>query len=241
MNSHTIKTRRTSSLFVSSVALLFVFVLFLQRPTYAQEMQRGVSVQMPVTGHATSMPEADQNDAWVVAVTADGSLSFGADAMTPEGLADWMKTHPRNREAKLYIKADARAPFASVGQVLEVGRQALFEAPVLLTSQREPTAAGTVVPPNGLEVLIAPSLPAGTVATVVQLLNSGQQRPLLRVNGDEISWSALESTLRQHFQKGDEKVVLLKADGQLPFADVVHVIDTCHSAGAKVILATPQP
>src|SRR6266568_1495684 len=121
-------------------------------PSHTQEMQRGVSVQMPVTSHATSMPEADQNDAWVVAVTADGSLYLGADAMTPEGLADWMKTHPRNREAKLYIKADARAPFASVGQVLEVGRRALFETPVLLTSKREPIAVGTVAPPNGLEV-----------------------------------------------------------------------------------------
>ncbi len=46
-----------------------------------------------------------------------------------------MKTHPRNREAKLYIKADARAPFASVEQVLAIGCRSLFETPVLLTSQ----------------------------------------------------------------------------------------------------------
>ena len=59
-----------------------------------------------------------------------------------------MKTHPRNREAKLYIKADARAPFTSVEKVIDVGRQALFQTPVLLTSQREPIAAGTVVPPK---------------------------------------------------------------------------------------------
>jgi biopolymer transport protein TolR len=240
MNSHVIKTRRTSNLFVASVALLFVFVLFPQHPSHAQEMQRGVSVQMPVTSNATSVPDADHNDAWVVTVTGDGSLYFGADPMTREGLADWMKTHPRNREAKLYIKADARAPFASVEQVLEVGRRALFEAPVLLTSQREPIAAGTIVPPNGLEVLIAPTLPAGTVATVVQLLNSGQQRPLLRVNGDEISWSALEGTLRRHFQKGDEKIILLKADQRLPFGQVVQVIDVCRSTGAKVFLPTPE-
>jgi len=95
------------------------------------------------------------------------------------------------------------------------------------------------VPPNGLEVLVGPSLPAGTVATVVQLLNSGQHRPLLKVNGDEISWSALEGTLRQHFQKGDEKVILLKADEQLPFGQVVQVIDMCRATQAKVVLDTP--
>ena len=95
------------------------------------------------------------------------------------------------------------------------------------------------MPPNGLEVLAGPSLPAGTIATVVQLLSSGQPRPLLRVNGDEISWSALEGTLRRHFQKGDEKVILLKADEHLPFAQVVQVIDTCRATGAKIVLATP--
>jgi biopolymer transport protein ExbD len=89
-------------------------------------------------------------------------------------------------------------------------------------------------------VLIAPALPAGGVATVVELLSSGQQRPLLKVNGDEISWSALEHTLRLHFQKGDEKVVLLKADEQLPFGQVVQVIDMCRATGAKVVVGTSE-
>jgi biopolymer transport protein ExbD len=230
-------TRSSTTFFVLTVAAA---LLFAPIASQSQEMQRGVSVQMPVTTNATSVPDADQNDAWVVAVTADGSLYFGADPMTRQSLADWMKTHPRNREAKLYIKADARAPFASVEQVLEVGRRAFFETPVLLTSQREPIPAGTVAPPNGLEVQIAPALPAGAVATVVQLLNSGQQRPLLRVNGDETSWSALGDTLTPHFQKGDEKMILLKADEQLKFGQVVQAIDVCRSTGAKVFLPTPE-
>lgn len=239
MKSFTINTRASSNLFALTVIALGATLLFTPRAGHTQEMQRGVSVQMPIASNATAVPDADHNDAWVVAVTADGSLYFGADPLTREALADWMKTHPRNREAKLYVKADARAPFASVEQVLEVGRRALFEAPVLLTSQREPVAAGTVMPPNGLEVQIA-QLPAGAVATVVQLINSGQQRPVLRVNGDEISWSGLEGTLRRHFQKGDEKMILLKADQRLPFGQVVQVIDVCRSTGAKVFLPTPE-
>jgi len=127
-----------------------------------------------------------------------------------------------------------------VEQVLEIGRQANFDTPILLTAQREPTVPGTMVSPNGLEVVIGPATPAGTVATVVQLLNSGQQRPLLRVNGDEISWSALQGTLAQHFQKGDEKVVLLKADGRLPFGQVAQAIDVCRSTGAKVFLPASE-
>jgi biopolymer transport protein ExbD len=200
-------------------------------------LQKGISVQLPATSNAVSVPEADNQDAWIVTVTTDGSMYFGTDPVTPAGLADQMKSHPRNREQKLYIKADARTPFADVERVLEAGPSAFFETAVLLTAQPESPQAG-MVPPRGLEVLISPALPVGKVATIVQLLNSGRQSPSLRINGDQIPWPALQSTLRQHFEKGDDRVILLKADGQLPFADIAHVIDACRSAGAKVVLAT---
>ncbi|PYX70114.1 MAG: hypothetical protein DMG78_19755 [Acidobacteria bacterium] len=207
--------------------------------SHAQQLRQGVTVQMAHTASAVPYPAADDDDAWIVVVTADGDLYFGVKPVTPDQLLEEMKATPRQRDAKLYIKADARAPFANVVRVLQAGREVAFEAPVLLTAQSLSPAPGTVVPPNGLEVLTGPALPAGGVATVVQLLNSGQQKPLLRVNGDEVSWSALEGTLRQHFQKGDEKVILLKADEQLPFGQVVQVIDMCRATKAKVVLDTP--
>jgi biopolymer transport protein ExbD len=199
-------------------------------------MQQGISVQMPQTNSAVPMPEADNEDAWIVTVTADGSMYFGTDPVTAASLADEMKRRPRNREQKLYVKADARTAFAHVERALEAGRSVFFETAVMLTSQAESPVPGTIVSPKGLEVLVGRALPAGTVTTVVQLLNSGRQRPALTINGDEISWSALESTLRRHFQKGDEKVVLLKADARLPFADVVQAVDACRAIGAKVVL-----
>jgi len=60
-------------------------------------MQRGVSVQLAVTNNATPMPEADNEDAWIVTVTADGQIYFGTDPVTPAGLADELKRRPRNR------------------------------------------------------------------------------------------------------------------------------------------------
>jgi len=200
-------------------------------------LQRGISVQMASTSSAAPMPDADKQDAWIVAVTAEGDVDFGIDPVSPAALADEMKSRPRNREQKLYIKADARVPFADVEKVLAAGRTVFFETAVLLTAQPETPQSG-MVPPMGLEVLISPALPAGKVTTVVQLLNSGRQSPSLRINGDQIAGSALLSTLRQHFEKGDDRVILLKADGQLPFADIVHVIDVCHAAGVRVVLAT---
>ena len=203
-------------------------------------MQRGVSVQLAVTNNATPMPEADNGGAWIVTVTAEGAMYFGTNPVAAASLADEMKSRPRNREQKLYVKADARAPFANVARVLEAGSEVSLEAAVLLTAQPVASKSGTVVPPKGLEVLIGPRPPAAAVATVVQLLNPAHQEPLLRVNGDEIPWSALEGTLRRHFQKGDEKVILLKADEQLPFGQVVQAIDMCRATGAKIVLATPQ-
>jgi len=114
-------------------------------------------------------------------------------------------------------------------------RAAGVEAAALLTAQPEPSQPGTVVPPNGLEVLIAS--PSGSQSTVVQVLSSGQQWPMLKINNDQIPWLAPQSTLRQLFQNRSERVVLVKADGRLPFAAVVNVIDICRSAGATVVLA----
>lgn len=208
-----------------------------QAQAQTQPHRRGVSVQMAVTRSASPMPEADNFDAWIVTVAADGSLYFRIDPMTPDELAEWMKAHPRNRDARLYIKADARAPFASVEKVLEIGRATEFATPVLLTAQAEHNAPGTMVPPKGVDVSLG-STPSGTIATLVELLPSGQEPPLL-INNDQTSWSALENALTRRFQKGDEKLVLLRADAGLPFAVVVRAIDSCRAAGAKVHLAEP--
>lgn len=238
MNSLTISTIRKSKHFMLTVASVLAIVLSAR--SNAQELQQGISVEMPAATNSAPMPEADDENAWIVTVTADGSLYFGIDPVTSESLLDAMKRRPRNRAAKLYIKADARAPFAHVEKVLEAARVDFFQSAVLLTSQPEASNHGTLVPPKGLEVMIASAAPAGALATVVELRDSGLQPPTLKINNDQISWSALQTTLKQHFQKGDEKAILVRADRQMPFAQVAHAIDICRSTGATVALATPE-
>jgi len=201
-------------------------------------LQKGISVQMPSTSNAVAMPEADNEDAWIVTVTADGSMYFGTDPFTATSLADEMKKRPRKREQKLYVKADARAPYGDVEKALAAARVDLFETSVLLTSNADSSEPGTIVSPTGLEVQLVPA--AGLQPTEVQLINWGQHVPTLKINNRQIPLANLQNTLTQIFQNRSEKVVLVKADGQLPFADVVHVIDACHSAAAKVVLPTPQ-
>jgi biopolymer transport protein ExbD len=202
---------------------------------------------MPVTGHATPMPEADDENAWIVTITAGGSLYFGTSQVTPAGLMEQMKIHPRIRSQKLYIKADARAPYASVEKALAAARVDLFEGAVLLTSQAstEPgssgpasTEPGSPVSPQGLEVLFVP--PAGAHPVDVQVTHSTEQPPILQINNRRIPLANLVNMLTMIFQNRPERAVVLKADGQLPFGDVASLIDECHSTGATVIVPTPQ-
>jgi len=198
-------------------------------------MRQGVSVQLAPTSNATPMPEADSEDAWIVAVAADGKIYFGTEPVTPASLVDEMKARPRNRDAKLYIKADARASFGDVEKVLNVAKPDLFESAVLLTNQNETSALGKLVAPKGLEVLLT-SAPSDAV--VVEVHNSAQSRPSLKVNHREIAASNLQAALNQSLQNRTDRVVEIKAEGSLPFAQVAQVIDACTSVKAKVVLLT---
>ncbi len=214
--------------------MLFVcLIVFAVTNAIAQApvLTKGVSVQLALTGNAVSFPAADNQDAWIIAATADGRLFFGVRPVTEASLTQEMKITPRNREAKLYIKADARAPFSTVKQALHAAHDDLFETAVLLTEQPHHPADGQIVPPDGLEVRLG--LPSAK-ATVVQLHNSGNPRPALKVNDQEIPWSELQSALEQ---APERKLVVVEAEGNLPFAEVVKVLDLSRSIGAKVAVS----
>jgi biopolymer transport protein ExbD len=49
-------------------------------------------------------------------------------------------------------------------------------------------------------------------------------------------WENLHDTLRQVLENRTEKVIVVKANRQVAFAQLVRVIDTCRSVGANVIL-----
>lgn len=203
-----------------------------------QAMQKGISVELPITSNAAPMPDADNEGALIVSITDSSGVYFGIDPIAPAALSEKVKASLSSQKM-LYIKADARAPYADVMQVLHAARSAGVEATTLLTAQRDSPELGAVVPPKGLEVLIGPSFPSGSVLATIQLLNSGRQQPILKINHEQISWETLESALKQLLQNRSGKLTLLTADRLLPFADVVQVIDICQATGAKVLLVAP--
>jgi biopolymer transport protein ExbD len=73
----------------------------------------------------------------------------------------------------------------------------------------------------------------------VRALDSGQGGSVVEINHQRIPLTSLPNALSQTLQNRENKVVLVTGGGKLPFADVVHVIDVCRAAGAKVVLDTP--
>ena len=223
-----------------SVCLLAVSVGWTGAPNASSQippLQKGVSVQMAVTNNASPMPDADKQDAWVIAVTATGELYFGTQPVTAEQLVEEMKMHPRNRNAKIYIKADSRAPYANVKKALEAAKSVLF-------LRCRPSHEAARVPGDGNDdsaqrpgiLLTAPS----SQAVPVRVLASGQKLPELEVNDRAVSVAGLQSALNQALQNRSEKAVQISADSQLSFAQVVAVIDAIRSVGAKTVLPASE-
>ena len=119
-------------------------------------LQRGVSVQMPVTRNAVAVPAADTQDALVVALTADGIAYLRADQLATAALADRVRAALSTRSDKtLYIKADARVPYARLVEVIDALQTSGIDGLTLLTAQQDVAdQKSRPVPPKGLEMRV---------------------------------------------------------------------------------------
>lgn len=116
-------------------------------------LQRGVSVQMPVTRNAVAVPAADTRDALVVALTADGTVYLRADQLPTSALAVRVRSALSTRRDKtLYIKADARVPYARLVEVIDALQTSGVNGLTLLTAQPDVAdQKSRPVSPKGLE------------------------------------------------------------------------------------------
>ena len=104
-------------------------------------LQHGVSVDLAKVNNPNQMPDADKEDALLVAVMRDGKVYFGSDRIEPDKLTEKIKDKLSNRTDKtVYVKADARAKFGNVVEVVDDVRSAGVDKLGLLTDQRKPLA-----------------------------------------------------------------------------------------------------
>ena len=119
-------------------------------------LQRGVSVQLAVTSNAVAVPNADKQDALVVALTADGSIYLRANPVATPDLADRVRSMLTTRKDKtLYIKADARVPYARLVEVMDAVQKSGVEGLTFLTAQQDAADQGRrPVSQKGLELRV---------------------------------------------------------------------------------------
>jgi len=148
---------------VHSVAFLVVAtVLSLVPRSTAQALQKGISVELAPTSSAVPVPDADKQDATIITVTETGKLYFGIDMLTPDALQEKLKARASHHAQTLYIKADAKAPYAYVMKVLDAAHIAGIASVTLLTNQPIGMRAGTPVSPLGIEMELARHSPEAT-------------------------------------------------------------------------------
>jgi biopolymer transport protein ExbD len=101
-------------------------------------LSKGVNVDMVKTKNPIKMQEADKEDAVLIAITRDDKvyLSPGNTLIAPDQLGPKVKDLQTNRTDKtVYIKADARARFAGVTDVIDNLRTAGVDSVGLLTEE----------------------------------------------------------------------------------------------------------
>ena len=108
-------------------------------------LQKGISVDLAKTNNPIQMPDADKEDALVVAVMRDGQVFFGTEKTTADQLAPKLKDRLSNRtDKRVLIRADARAKYGAVVEVVDNVRAAGVDQLGLLTEQRQ---QGKLPPP----------------------------------------------------------------------------------------------
>ena len=108
-------------------------------------LRKGISVQMPVADHAVEMRAADEPNATVVAITANGKVFTGIEPTEPVALS-------KLSAETVYVKADSRVPFQTVLTVLDALRG---KSVVLIAASPATVERAKIVSPHGIRLTVS--------------------------------------------------------------------------------------
>ena len=112
-------------------------------------LQKGQSVDMAKVNNPTPMPDADKEDALLVVVMRDGQIYFGTDRIRIEELTNKVKDRLANKvDKRIFIRADMRAKYGAVVDVVDNVRSAGVDDVGLLTEQKH-EGPSSAKPPTG--------------------------------------------------------------------------------------------
>jgi biopolymer transport protein ExbD/biopolymer transport protein TolR len=106
-------------------------------------LQQKVAVDMAKVENPTPMPDADKEDAIIVAVTRDGGVFLGQDRVATSELGTKVREKLADTPGKtIFVRADARAQYRAVEDAIDAVRTAGVDEVGLLTQKRESGLSG---------------------------------------------------------------------------------------------------
>jgi biopolymer transport protein TolR len=106
-------------------------------------LQNKVQIDMAKVENATAMPDADKDDAIVVAVTRDGGVFLGQDKVDPSQLGSLVQDRLADKTDKtIYFRADSRAQYRTVEDAIDDVRTAGVGEIGLLVQNKQGNLAG---------------------------------------------------------------------------------------------------
>jgi biopolymer transport protein ExbD len=123
------------------LVLLIIFIVI------TPMLSKGISVDMAKTNNPSPMQAADKEDAILVAISRDGRTYLGTDQTTPENMPQKVKDLLTNRLDKtVYVRADQRARYERVVEVVDSLRSAGVDQLGLLTEENLKDKPATPAP-----------------------------------------------------------------------------------------------
>lgn len=124
---------------MADIMLVLLIIFMVVTPM----LQKGVSVDMARVDNPRQMPDADKEDAVLIAVTKSGNVFLGTQQINEEDITAKVKELLEARLDKtVYIKSDARAKYGKVVKVVDEVRAAGVDQLGLLTEQVETKRPG---------------------------------------------------------------------------------------------------
>jgi len=127
------------------LVLLIIFIVI------TPMLSKGISVDMAKAKNPSPMQDADKEDAVLVAIARDGKTYLGTNQLAPDALPAKVKDLLTSRLNKtVYVRADARARYERVVDVVDNLRSAGVDQIGLLTEELQEKEKKPATPAAGM-------------------------------------------------------------------------------------------
>jgi len=134
---------------MADIMLVLLIIMMVVTPM----LQKGVQVDMARAKNWENMPNADKDDAIIVAVSHDGHYYLGNQDIALDQITGTVKDRIANRlDKEVYVRSDERAKYGDVKKVVDAVRDAGVDNLGLLTLKNEtgPNNQPPPPPPGGV-------------------------------------------------------------------------------------------